>query len=177
MHIHKIDRIYCLPLLSRTRVIYPALQSYGIYGITSLMPLSCPKAGGNLFQYQYKHNALVNIKQRVLLRPFKKLNYDRPPPLSSHTYFSVLGVLTSSIAPKTMWCICVDYIRIWAIAVCKLPSQSKIEIKPTHIWSVIIENMVRFSCLGLFQRRENIQIYCNVIRCHLKCPTSCLWEL
>ena len=68
--------------------------------------------------------------------------------MSSSGQASFAGMLMSPIASKTVWHICVYHIQLWYIAVCKLPSQTKVAIMPTHIWLVIIENSVRFSGLG-----------------------------
>ena len=61
--------------------------------------------------------------------------------------YSLSWVLISPTAPKAVWRICVDHIQLWAVVVCKLPSQTKAAI----IRPVIIENIFRFSCIGLSQ--------------------------
>ena len=50
----------------------------------------------------------------------------------------------------------VDYIQLWAVAACKLPSQTKVETMPANIQSVIIENIVRISGLGFSRSFEMV---------------------
>ena len=69
---------------------------------------------------------------------------------------SFSGVLISPVVPKAMWCICVHYIPLWPIAVCEIPSQSKVAIMPINIRSVILENIVQLSGLGLSQNMKRI---------------------
>ena len=45
---------------------------------------------------------------------------------------SFLEVLISLIAPNVVRRICVYHIYLWAIAVCKLPSQTDVVIMPTN---------------------------------------------
>ena len=67
-----------------------------------------------------------------------------------------------------MWCICVDHIQLWAVAVCK--SENIVLIMRTAIQSVIIDNNFQFSGLGLSQREmsrttvSQVAIY-KIIRC------------
>ena len=50
-----------------------------------------------------------------------------------------------------MWCVSVDHIPLWAIAVGKFPPQTKVAIRP-----VIIENTVQLLGLGLSQNMLRI---------------------
>ena len=72
--------------------------------------------------------------------------------MSSPGQPSPSAVLISPMAQKSVWHICVDHIQLWAVAVCQVPFQTKVAIMPTNIRPVIIENIVRFSSLGLSQR-------------------------
>ena len=127
---------------SRVPLCYIARQ---MYGITLLVPPFCLTAVWN--QCQCKHKAPENILKNIR-DPLTKL-FGRPSLLSSLGPFSFSGELISPIALK--WRICVAYIQLWVVAVCKLPSPTKLAVIPTNIWPVIIENMVRVSGLGLKQ--------------------------
>ena len=75
-------------------------------------------------------------------------------------YFSTgqplfLGALIFQLpqfAPRTVCRICVVHIKLWSVALCKLPSQTNLIIMPINIWPVVIENRVWFSDRGLSQR-------------------------
>ena len=76
----------------------------------------------------------------------------------------------SPVAPKAICRMCVDHAQLWAIALCKLPSQTKVVIMPTNNRPVFIENIFRFSCRGLSYREK----YWSVTKCHLKTLVS--WD-
>ena len=61
--------------------------------------------------------------------------------------------LFSPIAQKGVLCICVAHIQLWAVAVCKLPSEPKVAIMPTTILPIMIENIVCFQVLGFLAGR------------------------
>ena len=48
--------------------------------------------------------------------------------------------------------ICDEHIQLWAVAVCKLPSETKVELISTNIRPVAIDIIVRFLVRGLSQR-------------------------
>ena len=54
--------------------------------------------------------------------------------------------------PKAVWRFCVDHIQLWAVAVYKLPSQTKVAIMNTNIRPVL-----RFAGL-VFSHREMSRI-------------------
>ena len=85
---------------------------------------------------------------------------------------SFWGVLINPIARKAMWCICVGHIQLWAVAVCKLPSQTKVATMPTNIRPIITEILVD-SGLGLSQM-EMTRITGVPKGAYLKLP-HCLW--
>ena len=119
--------IYCPPILWNRPLVLRA----------------CLIAGVNLCHCQY--NAPGN---NYLLWPSDKC-YVHPSLLFCPGQPSFLGVRISPIATKVVWRICVDHIQLWAVAVCKLPSQSKLPIILTNIRQVL-ENIVPF--LGLSKR-------------------------
>ena len=83
--------------------------------------------------------------------PLRNL-YGLPSILSSPDQPSFSGLMISQNTTKVVWCICVDHSQLWAITVCKLPSETKVAIMPNNIRPVIIENIILFSGLGLSQR-------------------------
>ena len=113
------------------------------YGIAPLVLTACLTAGVNLCHCQY--NAPGN---NYLLWPSDKC-YVHPSLLFCPGQPFFLGVRISPIATKVVWRICVDHIQLWAVAVCKLPSQNKLPIILTNIRQVL-ENIVPF--LGLSKR-------------------------
>ena len=66
-------------------------------------------------------------------------------PLTIFKTFS--GVPISPITSKALWHTCGDHIQLWAVDVCKLPSQTKVAIMRTNIRPETLANIVRFSCL------------------------------
>ena len=100
--------------------------------------------------------------------------YGRPSlsPSSGQPYFS--GMLISPIAPKAVWCIYVDHIQLWAVAVYKLLFETMVVIMPTTIQPVIIENNVQSSGLGFPRERCRELLECQ--ECHIKSATLCLRE-
>ena len=80
------------------------------------------------------------------------------PVMIDHHSFPVrvslfLGVLISLIAPRKGCRIFVNSIQRWlsAVAVCNLPSQTKVAIMLTNIRPVITENVIQFSGPGCSQ--------------------------
>ena len=122
--------------------------AHQLYGITLRVRPSGFIAGDNLCQCQYK------APENIFKDPRNHLtkNYGLLLLLSSPVLLSFSGVLISQIAPKAVWRICVDHIQLWAIAVCKLPLQTKVAIMPTDFRLVIIETIGRFSGHGLSHR-------------------------
>ena len=57
-------------------------------------------------------------------------------------------------------------IKMWAVTVCKLPSQTKVAIMPTNIQPVIIENIFFFRPWASLE--GDVENYWSVTRCHLK---------
>ena len=68
----------------------------------------------------------------------------RQPPFSE--------VLISPIAQKAAWRISVDHTQLWVVAIRILLSHTKVAIMLSNTQPVIIENIIRFSGLGLSQR-------------------------
>ena len=83
--------------------------------------------GGNLCQCQYKATYTIYETSRDPLINF----YGRPLFLSGSGQHSFWRVLISPIAPKGWRRFCVEHIQLWAVAVCELPSQTKVAIMPT----------------------------------------------
>ena len=91
---------------------------------------------------------------------------------------SFSGVLIFPIVPRAVWCICVDHIQLRAVAVCKLPSQTKVAIMPNSIRSVIFKNYLAVVRSWGFSEGD-VENQCSVISviwCHLKRAMPCSWE-
>ena len=73
-----------------------------------------------------------------------------------------------------MWGIYVDHNQLWAFALYELLSQSKVAIVPTNIRPGIIENIVQFSGLGLFQGEMSWTT--GVAQGAIKSAMLCSWE-
>ena len=54
---------------------------------------------------------------------------------------------------------CVNYIQLWTIAECTLPSQAKLVIMPTNIRPAIIENNDSSRIVGFLRCRELLQCH------------------
>ena len=100
------------------------------------------------------------------LRPADKkiivCHYIWPVPVSLLSRESI-----SPITPKAVWHNCVDHIQLWAVAVCKLPSQTKAATMPTNTRPVIIEKY----CLVLWCwhfLQGNVENCWSVTRYYLK---------
>ena len=98
---------------------------------------------------QFKYNPIDNIQKtsRDHLAKF----YGRPLLYSPDQLFP-LGVLICPTASKTLCRIYIDNILHCTLAVCKLLSQTKVEIMPISIRPVMIKIIVRFSGCGLSHR-------------------------
>ena len=133
--------------------MWDSYTAYHFYGITQPAYPFCFAAGRNIWQFQLKK--WQHIKERPGLLKKKIMVYHHLDPVPVDQLF-FLGVPISPIAPKTVCRICVDHTQLWAIAVCKLPSQTKVAITPTNIWPVIIEIIVRLVGRKLSQKKISV---------------------
>ena len=51
--------------------------------------------------------------------------------------------------------LCVDHIKMWAVALRKLPSQTNVVLMPTNIQPAVVENIFQFLGLRLFALNTN----------------------
>ena len=133
MH-HKISRDIHCPLIELNHPIS-----------VNVLPNSCwksmrmsNKAPDNIMSIKTSRDPLANF-------------YGRPSLLCRLGRPSFSGVLVSLIAPKAVWYICVYHIQLWAVAVGKLPSQTKVAIMPTNSWPVIIAKLLGSQFLGFLR--------------------------
>ena len=86
-------------------------------------------------------------------------------------------LISFNYSRKVVWRMCAAHIQLWAVVVCKLPSQTKVAFKPNNIRPVIIEYkyMLLGSQVSSFLRGR----YRELVDCHkvpYNSPTSCSWE-
>ena len=138
------------------------MHCHQLYGTILLLPLYCPTAVGYLYQCKYKApdkiwkttcNALRNL-------------YGRPSLCSDPISLLSGWEMINPMASKARWRICVAHFHMWAVAVCKLPSQTSVAIMQTNIRPEIIANTFQFS--GLVFLEGYIVEYLSATRCHLK---------
>ena len=72
--------------------------------------------------------------------------------------------------PKAVCRICDDRIQLRAVTVHKLPSQTKVEITPTDMWTVTVEIMVRSHVMGFLSGWCRELTYCNKLPSQKFCP-------
>ena len=132
-------------------------------GISLLVPPFGFTVGGNLCQCQYKASGKIWMTSRAPLTKF----YVQPSLLSSPGRPSFSGVLISPLALKAMWCIYVDHIQLWVVAVCNSLSQIKVAIMWTSIRPVIIKKYCSVVRSRAFSFSGDVENYGSVARCHL----------
>ena len=128
------------------------MQSFITY-INSVLSLMSHTLNASCMQSPYWchrfASQLVEIHVNVYKRPL--IIFKRPLVtlwqtfIVEHDFFSSArqpffsGVLISPIVPKAMLHIGAAHVQLRAIAVYKLPSQTKVTIMPAHIWREILE--------------------------------------
>ena len=112
-------------------------------------------------QYQYK---ALGIHKRPLVTHLT-ICYGRPSPLYCPSQPSSSGVLISPIAPNAVWHICVDHIQLWAVTVCKWPSQTKV-----LTWGLACSSLTKIQRRTIWTMTSP---YVHVVKCrlYLNCHT------
>ena len=122
-------------------------------------------------------NVNVNIRPCQYLKDFSSSPdkiYGRPSLLFCSGQPSFSGVPISPTAPKAVWRFCIDYIQLWAVVVCKLPSYTKVQSCPPKSSLQLLKTLFGSQVL-VFLRGESQES----LECHMVSPKSlspCSWE-
>ena len=115
-----------------------------------------------LCQCQYK---ALPIFKRPLTIPWQNLCSTITFVLFRSAFF--LESADSPIAPKAVWRFCIDYIQLWAVVVCKLPSCTKVQSCPPTSSLQLLKTLFGSQVL-VFLRGESQES----LECHMVSPKS-----